>query len=139
MSGVDPNQPDMQSLIENAGANAQDVIGGGFDEMFGENIEEKNEEVLKQQFEEEMEIAEAYGKVLDCKEGTLAYKILDDLLDKTIRKQMWQHNRENADYHGFYREGQYSIVQYIVARIKQARTGKIRGMTRREFIENQSR
>lgn len=108
-NGLGP-QPSVEDAMSGdlAGADEFDLFND--DEM--EAIKEQN----KKMAEEHREMARAYARVFSGENGK---KVLDDLLSRTVRENVFMPERDNADMLGHIRQGQNTIVQYIAQRINQ--------------------
>lgn len=123
-------EPSLESLLEN-----EHFAGEGLQELFGDSrTEQISKQQAQQQFDQKMELAEAYQKTLDKQSG-YAHMVMEDLLDRTLRQASWDPNRENPQQWGMQREGQNTVVNHIVKMIRMARTGEIRGMSRDEYVD----
>lgn len=94
----------------------------GFDGLEPKPAAQQADEFQKQN-DEHYRLCEAYATVFKSKAGKLA---LDDLTRKTLKEPTWcaSLGLENGAAHGFAREGQNSIVKYILERINEFETLK---------------
>lgn len=83
--------------------NIQDLFG---DDLIPDQVKEQNEKLAQ----ENKEIARAYARVFSSEQGK---KVLEDLLDRTLRESVYMPERDNAEMLGHVREGQNSIVRHI--------------------------
>lgn len=105
--------------------NAEEAMTGGFGaqdfDMFENNdqIQEMNEEMAKEQ----EELKKAYSRLFSMGNDD-AETVLNDLIDKTIKRSTFNPQYENPEQMGFFLEGQNSIVAYIIQQIQEGRSGE---------------
>lgn len=112
MDNGEMNEPSIEEAMAGNVGSTEGFDLFSDDEM--EQIKEYNEK-LEQQHKE---MARAYAAVFSSQQGQ---KVLEDLLDRTLRDSVYMPERENPEILGHIREGQNSIVRYISQRINQGK------------------
>jgi len=107
--------PDAQDVMSGLGSVDSDF--GLFDDDQTEKLQEEKEKMA----EEHRELVRAYADVFSSPQGQ---KVIEDLLDRTLRESVFMPERENPNILGHIREGQNSIIRYISKRIVQGKNVK---------------
>lgn len=108
-NGIGP-QPSVEDTMTGGLGEAE-----GFD-LFNDDEMSKIEEINEQMAEEQRQIAKSYARVFSSENGK---EVLEDLLSRTLRESVYMPERENPEVLGHIREGQNTLVRYIVQRINQ--------------------
>lgn len=86
-----------------------------------ETLDEMAEEATEQSQKELDELRKKFATVFSTQKGR---DVLEHLFDKTLRRATWDPQVDNPEQHGYYREGENSLVAYITKMVNEGRTGE---------------
>lgn len=102
---------------------ADEALSGEFDaqswDAFENNdaIEERNQEII----EEREKLKEKFAQVFNNEHGK---EVLNHLMEMTLKRSTFSPQYENPDRMGYFREGQNTIVAYIIQQVNEGITGE---------------
>lgn len=110
-NGFNANDPDVKDAMTGN-------VGGEHFNLFDDDAIEELQKQKEKMGEEYREIVKAYANVFSTEQGK---KVIEDLLNRTLREAVYMPERENPEMLGHIREGQNSLVRYISQRIQQGK------------------